>query len=62
MTEKWDVDVCEETARVRLRRMWFSCRQFSKGIDFDGNERKDVVMHKKEYLTILTSHQHRMIT
>lgn len=33
---KWDVEVCEETARLWLHDMGFTYRQFSKGFFFDG--------------------------
>lgn len=61
VVEKWEVKVCEETARVWLHDMGFSYRQFSKGIYFDGHEREDVVQHRKDYLAILTSLHHRML-
>ena len=60
--ENWDVEVCEETARLWLHRMGFSYRQFSKGVYFDGHERDDVVEHRKEYLDTMTSLQDRMLT
>ena len=60
--ERWEVEICDETARVWLHQMGFSYRQFSKGVYFDGHEREDVVEHRKKYLATTASLEHRMIT
>ena len=62
VSEKWDVQIHTETARVWLHQMGFSYRQFSKGIYFDGHEREDVVQHRTEYLATLASLENRMLT
>ena len=62
VNEKWDVRVCEETARLWLHKMGFTFRQFSKGVYFDGHERDAVVKHRKEYLDTLSFLQDRMLT
>ena len=62
VAEKWDTQVCEETARLWLHDMGFTYRQFSKGVYFDGHERDDVTQHRKTYLHTLASLDSRMIT
>ena len=47
------LDVCTSTVSLWLHDMGFSYKQFSKGVYFDGHERKDVVEERKTYLANL---------
>jgi hypothetical protein len=60
--EKWNFEVCQETACLWLLRMGFTYCQFSKGVYSDGHERDDVVQHRKDCLGTFSSLQDRMLT
>ena len=62
VAEKWEVEVCQETARCWLHKMGFSYRQFSKKIYFDGHERDDVREDRKVYVGKMFSLGDRYLT
>lgn len=48
--DKFNVNVCLETARLYLRRLGFKQCDHKKGVFFDGHEREDVVMYRYDFL------------
>lgn len=55
MKKEWKTDICEKTARRWFHKMGFTYHQYSKGVYFDGHERADVVVDRKEYLAVLAA-------
>ena len=51
--DKYNLDVCHETARLYLHRLGFTQPDHKKGVFFDGHERDDDVLYRNEYLDIL---------
>ena len=60
LKEEHSLDVCTSTVSLWLHDLGFSYKQFSKGVNFDGHEREDVVKDRSAYLAELQSCSHRM--
>ena len=55
------MEVCSETARVRLHNLGFSQKKHHKSVYFDGHERDDVVMYREEFLQKLEELDRRCV-
>lgn len=53
------VTICRETARSWLHNLGFSQKNHHKEVYFDGHERDDVILHRRQFVTKLLETQHR---
>ena len=53
VSNKWQVDIAEETARRWMHKLGFEQKRIGKSVYFDGHERDDIVEARQEYLKTL---------
>ena len=58
----YDLDVCHETARLYLKRLGFNQVDHQKGVFFDGHEREDLVLYRRELMDKLEEFDKKTIS